>query len=289
MKNLFIYIVPMVILASCSQPSEPVTDASEGEEKQTISVVDTADVKESGDGIECTGEINVPVNAKISIHSPIKGILKAINVLEGEKVTKGQVLGSLQHIEIIKIQEEYLKSKAQFQFWKGEFERKSTLHQQNVIPDKEFQQVEASYQSEKAMFESLKKQINLLGLSESKLAKGEISESIALVSPINGYVTMVHANKGMFIDQDTKIFELVDVTHKHVHLSVFASDISRVKIGQEIRFRMAGGNEEFLATVHLIGKSVESGNKAISIHGHLLEENDDLVIGTQVFATIKTE
>lgn len=236
--------------------------------------------------IECTGAISVPPKAEISIHSPIKGNLKTIKVIEGDKVKKGQVLAVIEHIEIVKIQEEFLKNKAQYIFWEEEHKRKTLLMNEAVIPKKEFQQIEASFSEAKAAYESLKSQLNILGISEQNLMKNGIQQSVAITSPINGYVTEVLANSGMFASQDTKIFELIDDTHKHVHLNVFASDISKVLVDQKIIFRVAGSDKEYFAKVHLIGKKVEEGNKAVHIHGHLEEEYDDLVIGTNVIGKI---
>lgn len=287
MKRTIYILVPALMLAACS-PAEEVENIKE--ESTEAAIIDEKHTAfEETNVIECTGDISVPADAIISIHSPIRGVLKTIEVLEGEKVNKGQLLGTLEHIEIIKIQEEYLKSRVQYDFWKNEFERKSTLYKQAVIPMKEFQEVEASYLSEKAAFESLRRQIQLLGISENKLKEGTIRSAISITSPINGFVTNVHGNTGMYADQDTKIFGLVDDSHKHVHLNVFATDISKVSIGQAIVFRIAGSEKEYRAKVYLIGKTVENNNKAIHVHGHLENEQADLIIGTSVFGRILIE
>jgi len=239
--------------------------------------------------IECSGEVAVPPKAEISIHSPIKGNLRTIKVIEGDKVKKGQVLAVIEHIEIIKIQEEFLKNKAQYTFWNEEYKRKTLLMDEEVIPKKEFQQIEASFSEAKAAYESLKSQLNILGISEQNLAKNGIQKSISIVSPINGYVTEVLANSGMFANQDTKIFELIDNTHKHVHLNVFASDIGQVVVDQKIVFRIAGSEKEYIAKVHSIGKKVEEGNRAVHVHGHLEQDYNDLVVGTNVLGKIIIE
>jgi cobalt-zinc-cadmium efflux system membrane fusion protein len=287
MKRIINILIPTILLVACSQSEE--VEVKKENDAEVAVIDEKQESLQEVEVIECTGDISVPGEAIISIHSPIKGVLKTIKVLEGEKVSKGQVLGTLEHIEIIKIQEEYLKSKVQHAFWKSEFDRKTTLFKQEVIPLKEFQEVEASYLSEKAVFESLRKQIQFLGISETKLNQGTISKSITITSPINGFVTSVHGNTGMFADQDTKIFELVDDTHKHVHLNVFATDISKVSVGQTILFRIAGSEKEYQAKVHLIGKSVDAISKAIHVHGHLENEKADLIIGTTVFGRILVE
>ena len=143
MKRIINIIIPAIILAACSQSKEELP-SDEGE-TEVVAIDEKRDSLEETNVIECTGDISVPAEAIISIHSPIKGVLKTVKVLEGEKVRKGQLLGTLEHIEIIKIQEDYLKSKVQYDFWKNEFDRKSTLYKQEVIPLKEFQEVLKCY------------------------------------------------------------------------------------------------------------------------------------------------
>lgn len=281
----FIYILTFALFAtSCTEATKEKVQQPEDTNKVEEEIA--LDEKPSGTPLDCTGEISVPSDAKFSVHSPFKGALTSINALEGEKVKKGQVLAILKHIEIIKIQEDYLKSRAQFRLSESDFERKKGLFDQKVIPLKDYQEAEAAYHSNKAIYESLVKQIRLLGLSTDLLNKGELTEQLAIRSPVNGYVTVVEGNNGMFVDQDTKIFELVDDSHKHLHLQVFASDISKVKIGQKITFSVAGSDVTHSAKVYLIGKSVESSSKAIDVHAHLENEASDLVIGSAVFAKI---
>lgn len=286
MKKLYILFI-IGSLTACSTPVNE--DETQNEDAIEVQQDPTTKDEESSNSIDCTGEISVPADAQVSIHSPFNGILKDIKVLEGEQVKKGQILATLEHIDIIKIQENYLTARAQYQLSKTEFERKKELFEQKVVPAKEFQQAEAAYQSNKVVYESLSKQITLLGLSKDQLNSGKISETLAIRSPINGYVTSVDANKGKFVNQDMKIFQLVDDSHKHVHLKVFATDIAKVKEGQKIEFRIAGSDEIYKAEVYLVGKTVESANKAIHVHGHLDNENNDLVIGTAVFGKILLE
>lgn len=284
MKNILFIAATTMLIMACSQPEAEITADVEEEGEAVMDTISSIDETLS---IKCTGEITVPAEARVSVHSPTKGALIAIKVLEGEKVRKGQTLGILEHVEVIKIQEDYLKTKAQYEFWKNEYDRKSELFNNDVIPKKEFQEVEASYLSEKATYESLYKQIELLGISLKQLNQGDIKRSIIIKSPINGYVTNVHGNRGMFISQDTKIFELVDDSHKHVHLNVFATDISKVEVGQTIHYQIAGSNEQYQAKVYLVGKSVDPESQAIHVHGHMDdEENNKLIIGTTVFGEI---
>ncbi len=280
-----IRVLPLVLLTACGQ--SPVEENPETEATDEVVAEVPADVP-SGDStvLTCTGEVIVPADARISIHAPVRSTVGSIYVIEGQQVRKGEALATLQHMEIIRMQEDYLKAKSGLAFSEKEYERKRALHEKGVIPDREFEQAESTYLTDKAGLESLKKQLRLLGVSLSALDKGEISESVRVVSPVNGVVTKVLTNHGSFANQDTPLIELVDASERHIHLSVFASDIHKVHEGQEVLFRVAGSDKSYTAKITLIGKSVDLVSKTVSIHAHLKEEAKELVIGTTVFAEI---
>lgn len=286
MKKVFFIAFVLILITACTSKNNSSEEtSSEDLSVETKRIVPKVEMNDSI--IQCTGEIKIPMNAIVSIHSLTNGNVKSIKHLEGEAVKKGQVLATIEHIEIIKLQEDYLKRKHEFQLSKQDFERKKLLFQQKTIPLREFEQSEASYGVAKAQFESLKNQLSLLGILASQLEKGEIKSSINLVSPIDGYITKIHVNSGMFVSQDTKMFELIDETHKYVHLSVFANDVSQAKLGQKVTFRISGTDNERTTEISMIGKSIDRANNTVNVQCDLKNEGKDLIVGTTVFATIK--
>jgi len=81
---------------------------------------------------------------------------------------------------------------------------------------------------------------------------------------------------------------LVSTAHVHVELQVFEQDIARIKAGQRIQFRLPGHPETWAARVYLIGKAI-STERTVLVHGHLEQENPDLLPGMFVSATIESE
>lgn len=282
----YTFIISALLFVSCGTDT-PVLEA----EDQTTEPVTIEQPVDSSATVQvnCTGEIAVPPKAKISIHTPIRGIIQGINIQEGDRVQKGQLLMTLEHMDIVKVQEDYLKSAAQMQFWEEEFKRKETLFKEEMIPSSEYQQAKSDYLSQKSQFQSLKKQVSILGISERALKNNEIAPFIAIHAPVNGFITEIQGNTGMFVDQDKKMLELVDDTQKFARLNVFPSDIGHLKVGQLIELRVAGSDRVFRANVETIGKNVSMETKAIVVRGKLIDDATDLVVGTNVFARITAE
>jgi len=83
------------------------------------------------------------------------------------------------------------------------------------------------------------------------------------------------------------IFEVVDTRHLHVELMVFEKDVPKVKEGQKVRFVLANESRERLAEVHLIGREI-SPERTVRVHCHLLQEDQNLLPGMFLKATIET-
>jgi len=283
MKTIITTLLLSTVIFGCSEKEATV------EQKETVeetAVSQDSVVPDERAFIECIGEIRVPPTANVSLHSPIGGILKLKNVHEGMPVKKGQVLATLEHIDVIRIQENYLKSKNQLAFREEEYARKKELFEGNAIPKREFQEVETAYNAEKVNFKSLQQQVALLGISESSLSKGQIVGSLNIVSPVSGFLTEILVNNGMYLGPDTEIIRIIEDKEKHVVLLVYADDIGHVQEGQSISFQLSGTDKTYESTIRFIGKSVDETSNTVHVHGELPEGQSDLIVGTKVFGKI---
>lgn len=286
MKTIIVTVILSSVIFGCSEKEVLVEEKDTSEE---TSITEKAEMPEEIKFIECMGEIRVPPTSNVSLHSPIGGIVKLMDIHEGMPVKKGQTLATLEHIDVIRIQENYLKSKNQLAFWTQEYARKKELYEGNAIPKREFQEVETAYNAEKVNFKSLQQQVGLLGISESKLGKGEIVKSLRIVAPVNGFVTEILVNNGMYLGQDTEIFKIIEDEEKHVVLQVFADGIGSVQIGQKILFQVTGSDKTYESTVRFIGKSVNEMSNTVHVHGELPPNQKDLIVGTKVFGKIQLD
>lgn len=286
MKNTITIIALLLLMLSCGESEK---DQLQQEEAESTERVEPEKTITNDSIIQCTGEISVRPEFEVSIHSPVGGLIKSIHIMEGEQVTKGDILATIEHLSIIQLQEDYLAAKSEYEHAKKNYDRKSKLFEQSIISEKEFDQAEQLYQSTFAHFEGLNSQVSFLDLSLNKLNEGRIQKSIPILSPIDGSVTNVAVKNGQFAAQDTELFGLIDDSHKHIHLKVFAGDAGKLQKGQTIWLKTADSDKRYEAEVFLIGKNIEFGTNTIAVHGHLRQEESELVVGTFVFAEISIE
>ncbi|WP_299363429.1 efflux RND transporter periplasmic adaptor subunit [Winogradskyella sp.] len=239
--------------------------------------------------VKVNGMIHVPPEHKADISSPMGGYIRKAPLIEGDIVKKGTFLVTLENPEFVTLQQNYMESKAQLSYLKAEYERHKIMRDENVISEKSFIKAQSDYNSIKAKYNGLKKQLQLLNISIGALESGKMTSTVNMYSPINGSVTKVNVNKGSYVSPATSILEIVDNTHIHVELSVFEKDILKIKKGQKITFSIPEASKQtYEAQVHLVGTMIED-NRTIKVHGHLLDDTVRFLPGMFVDADIITD
>lgn len=236
--------------------------------------------------IKVNGMLDVPPQNLVSISAPMGGFVKSTELLQGMKVGKGQTTAVLQHPDYIQLQQDFLENKSQLEYQEAEYKRQQDLAKENVNSQKTLQQAKAQYEGMLAKNAGLRSKLNLIGINPDKLAGQNIQNAITMTSPINGYVTAVNVNIGMYVNPTDVMFKIVDTEHLHAELTVFEKDIPKIRLGQKVRFTLANENKERLATVYLVGREIDK-DRTVRIHCHLDTEDSNLLPGMYLKAYVE--
>jgi membrane fusion protein, heavy metal efflux system len=290
-------LIFLSLLNACrSKPEEtkqePVSEASDvveltDEQLKTIELkLGIVELKNLSGVIKLNGMLDVPPQNLVSISAPMGGFLKSTELLQGMKIKKGQVIAVIQNSEYIQLQQDYLDTKSQLTYLDLDYNRQQELSKDNVNALKTLQLAKSQYESMLAKNAGLKSKLLLIGMNVEKLTAQTIQNTIAITSPIEGYVTEVNVNIGMFVNPTDIMFKIVDTEHLHAELTVFEKDVPKIKIGQKVRFTLANETEERMATVYLIGREI-SDDRTVRIHCHLDKEDKDLLPGMYLKAYVE--
>lgn len=245
------------------------------------------ELKQISGTIKVNGELDVPPQQMVSISVPMGGFLKSSPLLQGSRVRRGQVIATVENLDFIQLQQDYLEAKNQYEFAKTDHERQQDLARENVNSQKTLQQAKTTYLSWQAKVNGLREKLQMMGIGLASLEAGNITGTIKLYSPINGYVTEVNVNIGKFVNPSDILFEIVDTEHLHAELTVFEKDVPKLRIGQKVRFTLANETKERMATVFLLGREI-SANRTIRIHCHIDKEDTNLLPGMYLKAIVET-
>jgi len=274
---------------TCAKP-EP-KEISLSKEQFASAEIETSILENKGlnDILKVNGKLDVPPQNLVSLSAPLNGFVRSTSRLEGTQVKKGDVLAVLEHPEIAELQQDFVEAKSKFELSEQELKRQQDLNKENVNSIKVLQQTQNDFNLAQAKYRSLEEKIRMAGINKTNVLNGNISGMITITSPINGYVTKVNVNIGKMMNQQDVMFEIVDTEHLHAELTVFEKDITKIKVGQKVRFTLANdANKELTATVHLIGRAFDE-SRSVRIHCHLDKEDKELLPGMYINAIIELE
>lgn len=220
--------------------------------------------------VKAAGKVDVPPKDRVKLTSYVAGYIKSMPLLVGSKVSKGQVLLSLESPEYIDLQQSYMEIAGQMNYLKSEYERQKTLFEENIASQKKYLEAESDYKRAKATYESLRQKLNVLHISPTQVEKGQFSSTINIYSPINGDIASINVTAGMAVSPSDVILEVVNTDAMHLELAVFEKDIFNLHNGQEVKFTIPQvGSEVFTAKVSQIGKSVEGEDRVVNVYASL--------------------
>ncbi|GGZ16504.1 hemolysin D [Echinicola pacifica] len=233
--------------------------------------------------VEANGMLEVPPQNEAAITSMIGANVVSITIIEGDKVSKGQVLAYISHPEIVQIQSDYIEKFYERDFLQQEYERQQTLLDEEVGAGRDLQRTHASLKAMDARVLGLEKQLELLGLQVSKIKEGDIQNKIPIRSPLDGYVKKVHIKMGQYVQPEFEMFEIENIDHIHADLMVYEKDIHKIHEGQKVRFKVQSVPEQdLIAEVYAVGKSFEDNPKAIHLHAEIENKRGVLIPGMYV-------
>lgn len=229
--------------------------------------------------LKLQGAIDVPPQSMVSVSFPLGGYLKRTDLLPGVHVKKGQVLGILEDIQFIQIQQDYLSAKEKLHFAETEFKRQKELNDSKASSDKVLQQAKTEMETQRINTNALAQKLSLIGINPYRLNPASISRSINILSPIDGFVAKVNVNIGKYTSPTDVLFELVNPKDIHLGLSAFEKDISQLSIGQKvIAYTNDNPDKKYEAEIILISRNLNEDRMA-DVHCHFENFTPDLLPG----------
>ncbi len=300
MKHI-ILISAAVMFASCgggnkqeaakeaTKVSETTVTLTDAQLKNAALEVGKPQMREIQSVIKVSGKIDVPPQNMVSVSFPLGGYLKSTKLLPGMHINKGDVIAVMEDQQYIQLQQDYLTAKARQEYLEAEYQRQQELNKSKASSDKVYQQAMAEYKSNRILISSLKQKLQLIGINADKLNESNISKSVSVHSPIDGFVSAVDVNIGKYVTPSDVLFELVNPTDIHLALTVYEKDISKLYMGQKVlAFTNNNPDKKYPCEVILIGKDV-SNERAVQVHCHFEAYDKTLVPGMYMNAELELQ
>ncbi|MGY5850810.1 efflux RND transporter periplasmic adaptor subunit [Salegentibacter sp. F14] len=301
MKAILIFILSLSLsLISCKDTTDP--SQQEKVVQENLITISEAQFQDSElrtamlrtfnfpEVVRSNGRIDVPPGNRASINAFMGGYIRKINLLEGDKVSKGQFLVSLESTEYVQLQQDYMDVVGQLDYLKAEFERQKTMLEENITSRKNFLKAESDYKRAQTARNSLQSKLHMLNIDPTAVENGDIRSVVNIYSPISGNVSNISVSRGSFVSPTDRIMEIINEEDIHLELVVFEKDVRKVKEGQKIIFNTPeASSENFEAEVVLVGKTIDQQKRNVRVHGHIPDSiTSQFTVGMFVEAQIHT-
>lgn len=283
--------IAIVALLSCGTKEKTATETAKEEEQETLVELNAEQLKNAGilignpaeidmhSTIKVNGVVDVPPQGMVSISFPLGGYLKSSHLLPGMGVKKGEVIATLEDQSYVQLQQDYLMAKAKMEFLNADLIRQKELSEQDAASKKTYQQASSDYKTQQVLIRALEEKLKIVGIDPDKLTVNNITRTISLRSPINGYVTKVNVNIGKYVNPADVLFELVDPDDIHAALTVFEKDIMQIRKGMRASVSLADKpGKKYEVDVILVTRNVDE-NRGGLVHCHFENANHELLPG----------
>jgi cobalt-zinc-cadmium efflux system membrane fusion protein len=297
MKNLIIIFSVALIFTACKnqktvEPTvspviENVITLTDAQVKNANIETGKIEQKQISSALKVSGRIDVPPQNMVSVSVPLGGYLKSTKLLPGMHINKNEVIAVIEDNQYIQLQQDYLTAKAQFGFHESEYNRQRELNASKASSDKVYEQAKSTYQTQKILIKSLEEKLKLIRINPNGLHENNISKSINIYSPIDGFVSKVNVNIGKYITPGEVLFELVNPADIHLNLKVFEKDLSNIFIGQKvISYTNNNFEKKYSGDIILISKDV-AADGTTEVHCHFDNYDKSLFPGMYMNAEIE--
>jgi len=214
-----------------------------------------AEVKAFNHYIEVQG--TVKADQTIELHAEMGGTVSAILVKEGQKVTKGQVLATLDS-EVI--DNSVLQLETQLALATTTFERQARLWKQNI--GSEIQYLQAKAQKE--------------GLENSMKSMKAQARKMKIIAPFSGVIDQIFAKTGELTSPQMPFLRLVNLNTVYIESEITETYLKAIKKGTEVllNFRSIGTTLE--ASISQVGNFINPNNRSFKTRIDLENPNNEL-------------
>ena len=297
-KSILIIFITAFVACNSKQKTETKTEVAlsentvhltEAQIKNAGVITGKMEQKSISSILKLTGAVDVPPENIVSISFPIGGYLKSSKLLPGMQVRKGQVLAVMEDPQLIQMQQDYLTAKAKLVFSEQELKRQKELNQSKASSDKLLQQTQADYMSQKILVNALFQKLQLIKINPARVNENNISRSVNIYSPINGFISDVNVNIGKYVNPSDVLFEIVNPADIHLALNVFEKDINHLLPGQKITaYTNTNPEKKYHAIIMLVGREL-SKDRNVEVHCHFIDRDNALLPGMFMNAEIEVQ
>ena len=202
-------------------------------QKQNGVVVTQAKKERMAGTISATGKVEANADRIAHVSPRISGKIVAVRASLGDRVATGQVLATLDSVELGEALNRYHQSKTKLALAQSSMDRIKGLVEKKIAARKDIFQAETDYKTAQTELHTDEERLSLYGITTSDLqGEGHKKPLLPVRSPIGGIITEKHAIVGELSDPSKSLYTVADLSNVWGLVDINEKDLAKVRKGQ---------------------------------------------------------
>lgn len=254
-------------------------------QKQSGVVVAPAKRQQMAGVISATGKVEANADRIAHVSPRISGKVVAVRSSLGDSVGAGQVLVTLDSVELGEAMSRYHQSKTRLALAQSNMDRVKTLVEKKIAARKEILQAETDYKTAQTELHTDQERLALYGVSAADL-KSDRRPLLPVRSPIGGVITEKHAIVGELADPAKSLYTVADLSSMWVLVDIHEKDLAKVRRGQAATVVVSAFPEmKFRGRITYLADVVDEATRTIKARVEVA--NPGRKLKPEMFATVE--
>ncbi len=264
MKKLFLSAIAALAI-SCGGKEEKPAEAPKPEAKPEA-LVSVTTVKDTVFNHYLDIQGNVDTKENLIIYPQFSGTLLALNVVAGQKVTKGQTLG---RIDDGGLSQQLAQLQTQAALAKTTYERQKRLWDQKIGSEIQFLQAQTNWIA-------MQKQVSQM--------RAQVARTV-LTAPISGTVDEIMIDRGEVVAPGQGVMRVVNLSNMFVSAQVPEAYVGKVAVGTPVEVELPSLGKTYQGKVRQVASNINPNNRSFGIEINV--PNDDKLLRPNQVAKLK--
>lgn len=236
------------------------------------------------------GEIKLNADKVIHVVPRVSGVVTEVYKNLGDRVKYGEVIAAIDSREIAELKSAYRASLKRVELAQKTFQRKERLWKEKISSEKDYLESRQMLAEAEINLQEAVQTLLVLGFSQANLDSitektgGNLSR-YEIRALYDGVVLDKHLSIGESVKEDADIFILADLSTVWVDVTVYAKDLNRVKVGQNVTVKSDVFGLEMDGILTYLGPLV--GEQTRTVKGRIVVQNPEGHWRPGLFVTVE--
>ena len=194
--------------------------------------------------LEVQGNVNTKEN--LIIYPQFSGTLNTVNVIAGQKVSKGQLLGT---IDDGGLSQQLAQMETQLALAKTTFERQKRLWDQKIGSEIQYLQAQTTMLSQQKAVSQMKAQLG----------------KTRIIAPFSGVIDELITERGQVVGPGQGLMRIVNLNNMFVSTTVPESYIGKLKVGNPVAVNLTSLGKTYSGKIRQVANNVNPNNRSFGI------------------------